>query len=95
MITDAVIQASTIQMNITCGRFQELIKRPGADMSRVLQDAINYPPDTSIHIKDGEFVYVFLLSGHNQSMGSYEAPGCRFSMASYVSLNTENSIRLY
>ena len=72
MITSAVIQASTIQMDITRSRFLELIKRPGAEMNTVLQDAINYPPGGNTHTKNGEFVYALLHTKDHSSVGTYE-----------------------
>ena len=72
MITHAVIQATKIQVNVIQGRLKELMSRPGTDMASALQDAVNYPPDTKIHLKEGEFIYALLHSGNRQSLGSYE-----------------------
>ena len=48
MITNAVIQASTARVDIIRGRFTELMNMPGAEITSVLQDAVNYPPNTNI-----------------------------------------------
>lgn len=72
MIGNAVIQASTAQINVVRGRFAELMDRPGADVALALQDAINYPPNSKTHIKDGEFVYALLHTSDRSSIGSYE-----------------------
>jgi len=72
MITRAVIQASTARIDVIRGRFKELMSRPGADTMSVLQDAVNYPPDTNIHINEGEFVYAVLHSEDRHRIGIYE-----------------------
>ena len=41
-------------------------------MVSALQDAVNYPPDTKTHLKEGEFVYARLHSEDRQHIGSYE-----------------------
>lgn len=74
MITNAVIQASTARIDVIRGRFKELMSRPGADVTSVLQDAANYPPGTNIHIDEGEFVYAILHSGDRLGIGTYEQP---------------------
>jgi len=91
MITNAVVQASTTRIDIIRGRFKELMSRPGAEMMSVLQDAVNYPPDTNIHINEGEFVYAMLHSGDRRRIGTYEHanyPGLA-EIKKYVSRNPE------
>ncbi len=74
MITNAIIQASAARIDVVQGRFKELMSRPGADITSVLQDAVNYPPGKNIHIDEGEFVYVMLHSGDRLRIGIYEHP---------------------
>ncbi len=72
MIANAVIQASTSRIHIIRTRFKELMRRSDTDMMAVLQDAVNYPPDTNIHISEGEFVYAILYSRNRDRVGIYE-----------------------
>ena len=72
MIVNAVIQASTSRVHIIQARFKELMRKPDADMMTVLQDAVNYPPDTNIHISEGEFIYAVLYSRNRDRIGIYQ-----------------------
>lgn len=72
MIVNAVIQASTSRIHIIRARFKELVSRSDADMTAVLQDAVNYPPDTNIHLSEGEFVYAVLYNKNRDRVGVYE-----------------------
>lgn len=76
MIKDAVIQASKIHINVMRGRFKELMQKPGADMQASLQDAVNYPPDTTIQLKEGAFVYARLHNAKRSSRGEYLSSSC-------------------
>ena len=91
MITDAVVQASTTRVDVIRGRFKELMSRPGAEMMPVLQDAVNYPPDTNTHINEGEFVYAMLHSGDRRRIGIYEHSNypALTKIKKYVSKNPE------
>ncbi len=91
MITNAVIQASTTRVDVIRGRFKELMSRPGAEMMPVLQDAVNYPPDTNTHINEGEFVYAMLHSGDRRRIGIYEHANypALAKIKKYVSKNPE------
>ncbi len=76
MIRDAVIQASRIHIDVMRGRFKELMQRPGADMQASLQDAVNYPPDTTIQLKEGTFIYARLHNAKHSSRGEYLSSSC-------------------
>lgn len=72
MVKDAVIQTSRIRINVMRGRFHELMKTPGMDMSSALHDAVHYPPHESMQIQEGEFIYAQLHSANRASRGDYQ-----------------------
>jgi putative nucleotidyltransferase with HDIG domain len=76
MIKDAVIQASTIHIDFMRGRLKELMQRPGANLQASLQDAVNYPPDTAIQLKEGSFIYARLHNAKRSSRGEYLSNSC-------------------